>query len=56
MAKKYDRRTKEGKAAAKAEADIAMLGEVFNWVLVPIKFLLGLIFKLIMKIFKKQYD
>lgn len=53
MAKKYDRRTKEGKAAAKTDADVAMLGEILKGLFIPIKFILGFIFKLIMKLFKK---
>ena len=53
MAKKYDRRTKDGKAKAQAEADMALLGEIVNGIFIPIKFILGLIFKLIMKLFKR---
>lgn len=49
MAKKYDLRTKEGKRAAEAEKNVALLGEVFKMIFFPIKF----IFMLIMKIINK---
>lgn len=53
MAKKYDLRTKQGKDAAKAEADIAMLGDILKTIFFPIKLIFRLIFMLVMKIFNR---
>ncbi len=53
MAKKYDLRTKEGKRAAEAEKNVALLGEVFKMIFFPIKLIFKFIFMLIMKIINK---
>ena len=53
MAQKYDRRTKEGKARAKADADMSMLAEIIKGLLLPFKLLFMLIVFIVKKITNK---